>query len=83
MSPLPPARRVRRAFIRAGLLISFVIFFAGGYYVLFGQWIAGHASGGFMLGTALVLVGICIGIFAVVAAIGLALSTVFPDEPYP
>jgi hypothetical protein len=48
-----------------------------GCTVLIDQWIAGRVSATFMLGTALVLAGLCTGLFAVVAAMGLALSMLF------
>jgi hypothetical protein len=47
-----------------------------GCTVLIDQWIAGRVSATFMLGTALVLAGLCTGLFAVVAAMGLALSMI-------
>jgi hypothetical protein len=80
MSPLSPARRVRRMFMRFSLLISVVAFFVVGSTVLLDQWLEGQASARFMFGTALVIMGACIGVFAIIAGIGLAISTVFSGE---
>ena len=52
---------------------AFAFFVVEGY-VLHDQWEIGHASAMFMLGTALVVAGVCIGLFAIIAAIGLAIS---------
>ena len=41
----------------------------------------GHASTMFMLGTACLTAGICIGLFAIITGIGLAISAAFSDEP--
>lgn len=41
------------------------------------QWIAGQVTAVFMLGTALVLAGVCTALFAAVAGMGLALSMLF------
>jgi hypothetical protein len=49
--------------------------------VLFDQWIDGHASAAFMLGTAAVIAGACLAVFAIIAGIGLAVSTVFGKPP--
>ena len=52
-----------------------------GATVLLDQWIIGHASAGFILGTAILIAGGCVGIFAIIAAIGLAVSILLRDEP--
>ena len=71
MNALSPARRARRALMRFSLLISVLAFFVVGGTVLLDQWIMGHASAGFILGTAILIAGICVGLFAIIAAIGL------------
>jgi hypothetical protein len=78
---MSPARRVRRALMRASLLISFFIFLLLGGTILIDQWIAGHASGRFILGTAFVTAGVCLALFAILAGIGAAISIAFSDEP--
>jgi hypothetical protein len=50
-------------------------------YALIDQLEIGHASIVFMLGTALLAAAACIGLFAIIMAIGLAISTAFSDEP--
>ena len=45
------------------------------------QWIGGHTSAGYIFGTACVIGGACIGLFALIAAAGLAISQAFSDEP--
>jgi hypothetical protein len=66
--------------MRLGFLTSLTVFFVLGCTVLIDQWIAGQVSATFMLGTALLLAGLCTGLFAAVAAIGLALSMLFDDH---
>jgi hypothetical protein len=80
MYALSPARRVRRAFLRVGILISALAFFLVGGTTLFDQWIAGHASARFMLGTAFLSAGACVGLFGLVAAVGAVVSWLFTDE---
>ena len=55
---------------------AFAFFVVEGY-VLHDQWEIGHASAMFMLGTALVVAGVCIGLFAIIAAIGLVISAAY------
>jgi hypothetical protein len=78
---MTPAQRVLRAFMRLSLLTSLVAFLLLGVATLCDQWIAGYASLRFMLGTALIAAGVCIGLFAIIAAVGLAISIAFSDEP--
>jgi hypothetical protein len=78
---MTPAQRVLRAFMRFSLLTSVVVFFVLGVSTFCDQWIAGHASLQFMLGTAFIAAGFCIGLFAIIAAVGLAISIAFSDEP--
>jgi hypothetical protein len=83
MSLPSPTRRVRIAFLRAGVWASVIAFLAVEGYVLHDQWEIGHASHLFMLGTALFVAGICIGLFALIAAMGLIISMLFGDERLP
>ena len=80
MIPLPPARQARRIFIRLSALISILAFFVLGSTVLLDQWIIGGVSAGFILGTAILIAGLCTGLFAVMAAIGLMISVPLRDE---
>src|SRR5262245_58887715 len=68
--------RVSHAFIRFGVLIAAVAFLVVGSDVLLDQWITGSARTEFILGTALLIAGMCVGLFAFIAAIGLAVSGV-------
>ena len=81
MHSLSPARRVRHKFMWLGLTISILTFVVVSGDVLLEQWIGGHASAGYIFGTACVIAGACIALFAVVAATGLAISIAFKDEP--
>ena len=72
-----PAVRLLRRSTRLGFLASIIAFFILGCTVLIDQWIAGQVTAMFILGTALVLAGLCAGLFAVVAGTGLALSMLF------
>jgi hypothetical protein len=75
-----PAIRLLRQSVRLGFLTSLTAFCVLGCTILIDQWIAGQVSATFMLGTALLLAGLCTGLFAAVAAIGLAISMLFEDE---
>jgi hypothetical protein len=79
----PPPRRKRIGFLRAGAWVSALAFLAIEGYALHDQWEIGHASAMFMLGTALFIAGICIGLFAIIVAIGSAVSIFFDDEYLP
>jgi hypothetical protein len=83
MSALSPADRAFRAFTRLGALVALVLFLMVGSDVLLGQWITGYASAIYIFGTAALLAGICVGLFALIAAIGLAVAFAFrqPAEP--
>ena len=64
--------------IRIGIvtaMLTFVIFGGGDLFV---QWIASPA---FMLGTLLINAGRCLGIFAIIAGIGWALSSGLSRTP--
>jgi len=81
MSALSPARRVRRRFMSVGLWTSVVAFVVIEGYALLDQTEIGHASIPFMLGTACLAAAACIALFAIITAIGLAISAAFTDEP--
>jgi hypothetical protein len=77
---LSPARRVRSAFMRFGLWVSVLAFVVIEGDALLDQSEIGHASLSFMLGTACLSAAACIGLFAIITATGLAVSTLFRDE---
>ena len=81
MHPLSPARRVRHKFMWLGLTISMLTFVMVGGDLLLDQWIGGHASARYIFGTACVIAGACIALFAIVATTGIAVSSAFSDEP--
>ena len=81
MSISSPARRVRSGSMRLGLWASALAFLLVEGYALQDQWEIGHAGVMFMLGTALLSAGICIGLFALIAGIGLAASLFFSEQP--
>jgi hypothetical protein len=83
MVPYSPARRVCRAFMRGGLVISILAFIMVGSNVLVEQWISGQESVTFMLGTAGLIAGTCVFLFAVIVALGVAISYGFSDNPPP
>jgi hypothetical protein len=68
---------MRHTFMRFSFLISLLAFFVVAGNVLFDQWVDGHASAVFMLGTAAVIAGACMAVFAIIAGIGLAVSAAF------
>jgi hypothetical protein len=74
------AYRVRAAFMGYGLLTSVGAFFVVGGEVLLDQLAIGTASPLFMLGTELLVAGACIGLFAIIVAIGLAVSAAFEEN---
>ena len=80
MISLPPARQARRIFLRLSALVALLAFFLLGSTVLLDQWIIGRASAAFILGTALLIAGLCTGLFAVIAAIGLMISVPLRDD---
>jgi hypothetical protein len=83
MVPYSPARRVCRAFIRGGLVISILAFIMVGSDVLVEQWVSGQESAIFMLGTAGLIGATCVFLFVVTAAMGLVISYGFSDNPPP
>jgi hypothetical protein len=64
-----------------GLWTSVVAFIVIEGDALLDQSDIGHASTSFMLGTACLAAAACIALFAIIAAIGLAISAAFDDEP--
>jgi hypothetical protein len=78
-----PARRVRTTFMTFSIWVSALAFFVVEGYALQDQLAIGHASAIFMLGTACLTAGACIGLFAILMAIGLAVSAMFSKEPAP
>ena len=88
MNAPSPEHRVRSRFMSFSLWTSALAFFVIEGYVLQDQWAIGHASAMFMLGTAFLIAGGCIGLFAIIVAIGLAISAavtcdVRPDKEAP
>lgn len=80
MSNSSPARRIRTGSIRLGLMVSAIAFMFIEGYALQDQLTIGQASLMFMLGTALLSAGVCIGLFALITAIGLAASVFFSEQ---
>jgi hypothetical protein len=77
------AQSVRHIFMRLGVLVSVLAFVFLGGVDLIDQWLAGHASGWFMLGTFLINAGTCLGVFGIIAAIGCVVSITLADNgPY-
>ena len=75
------ARRVRNRFLTVGLLVSAVTFVVIEGDALVDQSQLGHASALFMFGTACLAAAACVVLFAIITAIGLAVSAAFSDEP--
>jgi hypothetical protein len=71
---------VRSRFVSLGLWTAAFAFFVVEGYVLHDQLEIGHASAMFMFGTAFVVAGVCIGLFAIIVAIGLAISAAYSTE---
>jgi hypothetical protein len=82
MHTFSPALRVRRKFMRLGLLISALAFVVVGGDVLLEQWIEGYASTLFIFGTACLIAAACTLLFAIIAVIGLVTSRVYTDESW-
>ena len=64
-----------------GVTISILTFVVVGGDVLLEQWIGGYAGAGYIFGTACVIAGACIALFAIIATTGIAVSSAFSDEP--
>jgi hypothetical protein len=82
MSAPSPARQVRGRFLSFGLWTSAVAFVVIEGNALLDQSEIGHASTLFMLGTACLAAAACLALFAIITAIGLAVSAAFSDEPH-
>ena len=80
MTDLSTARRVRSGFLRVGLWASAAAFLLIEGYALLDQWLIGHASRLFMFGTALLSAGACMGLFALISAVGFAVSLFFGES---
>jgi hypothetical protein len=83
MSAPSPAQRLRTRFVSFGLWTAVAAFVAIEGDALLDQSEIGHASAVFMLGTACLAAAACLGLFAVITAVGLAVSAMFSDEPPP
>jgi predicted lipid-binding transport protein (Tim44 family) len=83
MSAQLPARRVRNRFMRFGFWTSAVVFVVIEGNALLDQSEIGHASVLFMFGTACLAAAACLGLFAIILAIGLVVSAAFRGEPRP
>jgi hypothetical protein len=81
MTDSSPALRIRRASVRVGLVAAAVTFVFIEGEALQDQLTIGQASTMFMLGTAFVGAGICIGLFGLISAIGLVASVFFSERP--
>jgi hypothetical protein len=81
MSNSSPARRIRRGSIRIGLIAATISFVLIEGDALQDQLTIGQSSVKFMLGTALLSAGICVGLFGLIAAIGLVASVFFNEWP--
>jgi hypothetical protein len=82
MSAASPARRVRGRFVSFGFWTSVVAFVVIEGDALMDQSEIGHASVLYMFGTACLAAAACLALFAIISAIGLAVSAAFSDEPY-
>jgi hypothetical protein len=83
MNTPSPARRVRSSFMTFSVWVSALAFFAVEGYALQDQLAIGHANAIFIFGTACLTASACLGLFAILMAIGLAVSAVFSEEPVP
>src|SRR5260370_7363079 len=83
MNSLSPVHRMRGRFMSFGIWTSVVAFVVIEGDALLDQSEIGHASTLFMLGTACLAAAACVGLFAIIMAIGLAISAAFSDEAPP
>jgi hypothetical protein len=63
--------------MRFSAWISILVFLLVESYVFSDQWELGQASAIYMLGTALLVAGACIGLFSLLVAIELLIASVF------
>jgi hypothetical protein len=82
VSTRSPARRVRSRFISFGFWASVAAFVLIEGDAILDQLEIGHASPLFMFGTACLAAAACIALFAIISAIGLAVSAAFKEEPH-
>jgi hypothetical protein len=82
MSAPSAARYVRSVSLRVGVWASAVAFGLIEGYTLSDQWLIGHASALFIIGTALLIAGVCTALFSIIDLIGFAVSLFF-DESAP
>ena len=80
MSGPSSAQRVRSRFVSFSLWTSALAFLVVEGNALLDQLDIGHAGLLFMLGTACLSAGVCIGLFAFLMLIGLAISLAFSEE---
>jgi len=79
MNELSPAQRVRRFSVVLGSVISCVTFVLLANEIVVAQMLEGYASPLYMLGTACVIAGACLLLFAIISAIGLLVSIAFSE----
>ena len=77
-----PARLMRSRFMTFGLWASIVAFVLIEGDALLDQSEIGHASILFMLGTGCLAAAASIALFAIISAVGLAVSAAFSEEPH-
>ena len=82
MSTRSPELRIRSRFISFGFWTSVAAFVVIEGDAILDQSEIGHASPLFMFGTACLAAAACIGLFAIITAIGLAVSAAFKEEPH-
>ena len=75
-----PENTARQRSMRLGSLLSLATFVVLGGAIVIDQWIAGRVSASSMISTAFLLAGLCTGLFGAIAAVGLAISTLFGDD---
>ena len=80
VNQVSPARRVRRVFMRFGMFLSIFLFIVVAADVLLEQLIS-RESGFFVFGTVCLIAAACTALFAVIATIGLVISSVLDDQP--
>jgi hypothetical protein len=69
------AQAVRRHFVvRVGAAVATLCFVVLGGTVLIDQWISGHRSALFTVGTAMLIAGLCVGLFALIGLVGLSIA---------
>jgi hypothetical protein len=80
VSTRTPARRVRGRFISFGFWTSVATFVVIEGDAILDQSEIGHASPLFMFGTSCLAAAACIALFAIITAIGLAVSAAFKEQ---